>query len=189
MLKPGERLLDIGCGWGALALRAAQKYGAQVVGVTLSKNQYALACERVAQAGLADQVEIRLQDYRDIDERDGQFDKITSIGMFEHVGLNHLEAYFAQDQRPAQGRWPGAEPRHHLHRPGQRCHAAGGGQLHRKIRVSRMANCRISAWRSRTCRAPGWKRSMWNACAATTRARWPAGRTTMSANRTPFARW
>lgn len=96
MLKPGERLLDIGCGWGALAIRAAQKYGARVLGVTLSKNQHALACERVAQAGLADQVEIRLQDYRDIAADDGQFDKITSIGMFEHVGLNHLEAYFTR---------------------------------------------------------------------------------------------
>lgn len=94
MLKPGERLLDIGCGWGALAMRAAQKYGAQVVGITLSKNQHALARERVAQAGLANQIEIRLQDYRDTDERDGPFDKITSIGMFEHVGLNHLDAYF-----------------------------------------------------------------------------------------------
>ena len=96
MLKPGERLLDIGCGWGALAIRAAQKYGARVLGVTLSKNQYTLACVRVAQAGLADQIEIRLQDYRDIDPGNGQFDKITSIGMFEHVGLNHLEAYFAK---------------------------------------------------------------------------------------------
>ncbi|MGB4585035.1 MAG: cyclopropane-fatty-acyl-phospholipid synthase family protein [Rhodoferax sp.] len=96
MLKADERLLDIGCGWGELALRAAQKYGARVVGVTLSKNQHALACERVAQAGLADQVEIRLQDYRDIDPGDGQFDKITSIGMFEHVGLNHLQTYFAR---------------------------------------------------------------------------------------------
>ncbi|MBE0474589.1 cyclopropane-fatty-acyl-phospholipid synthase family protein [Rhodoferax sp.] len=96
MLKPGERLLDIGCGWGALALRAAQKYGARVVGITLSKNQHALACERVAQAGLGNQVEIRLQDYRDVSARDGQFDKITSVGMFEHVGLNHLEAYFGK---------------------------------------------------------------------------------------------
>jgi len=96
MLQPGERLLDIGCGWGALALRAAQKFGAQVVGVTLSKNQHALACERVRQAGLGGQVEIRLQDYRDIDERDGLFDKITSVGMFEHVGLNHLQSYFTK---------------------------------------------------------------------------------------------
>lgn len=96
MLKPGERLLDIGCGWGSLAIRAAQKYGATVVGITLSKNQHALTCEKVAQAGLAHQVEIRLQDYRDMAPDDGQFDKITSIGMFEHVGLNHLEAYFSK---------------------------------------------------------------------------------------------
>ena len=96
MLKPGERLLDIGCGWGALVIRAAQQYGAHAVGVTLSKNQYEFAQERVAQAGVASQVEIRLQDYRDIDEGDGLFDKITSIGMFEHVGLNHLPAYFAK---------------------------------------------------------------------------------------------
>lgn len=94
MLQPGERLLDIGCGWGALALRAAQKYGAQVVGVTLSQNQYQLARARVAQAGLADRVDIRLQDYRDLSPRDGHFDKITSIGMFEHVGLKHLPEYF-----------------------------------------------------------------------------------------------
>lgn len=96
MLKPGERLLDIGCGWGALAIRAAEKFGARVVGVTLSKNQCELARERIAQAGLCDQVEIRLQDYRDIEVSDGLFDKITSIGMFEHVGLNHLSAYFAK---------------------------------------------------------------------------------------------
>lgn len=96
MLQPGDRLLDIGCGWGALVIRAVQKFGARAVGVTLSKNQFDLARARVAQAGLTGQVEIRLQDYRDIDERDGQFDKITSIGMFEHVGLNHLVAYFTK---------------------------------------------------------------------------------------------
>lgn len=95
-LQPGERLLDIGCGWGALALRAAEKYGARVVGVTLSKNQSVLARERVAQAGLNGQVEIRLMDYRDMDVRDGLFDKITSVGMFEHVGLNHLSTYFGK---------------------------------------------------------------------------------------------
>lgn len=96
MLKPGDRLLDIGCGWGALVMRAAQKFGAQAVGVTLSKNQYDLARERVAQAGLCDQVEIRLQDYRDLDPSAAGFDKITSIGMFEHVGLNHLPDYFSK---------------------------------------------------------------------------------------------
>jgi cyclopropane-fatty-acyl-phospholipid synthase len=93
MLRPNERLLDIGCGWGALALRAARDRGASVVGVTLSKSQYDLARERVRAAGLGDKVEIRLQDYRDVE---GMFDKITSVGMFEHVGLKNLPAYFAR---------------------------------------------------------------------------------------------
>ncbi len=90
-LRPGQRLLDIGCGWGALTIRAAQQFGARCVGITLSENQAQLARERVAQAGLAQQVEIRLQDYRDLD---GTFDRITSVGMFEHVGLQHLRGYF-----------------------------------------------------------------------------------------------
>jgi cyclopropane-fatty-acyl-phospholipid synthase len=91
-LQPGQRLLDIGCGWGALVIRAASKFGARCVGVTLSQRQFDLASERVRQAGLQDRVEIRLQDYRDVQ---GQFDRITSVGMFEHVGLKHLQAYFA----------------------------------------------------------------------------------------------
>jgi cyclopropane-fatty-acyl-phospholipid synthase len=90
-LRPGQRLLDIGCGWGALAIRAAQQFGARCVGITLSDNQARLARERVAQAGLEQQVEIRLQDYRDLD---GEFDRITSVGMFEHVGVQHLRDYF-----------------------------------------------------------------------------------------------
>lgn len=92
-LAPGQRLLDIGCGWGALALRAARDYGASVVGITLSRNQCALARERVAAAGLADRVDIRLQDYRDVNE---QFDRIVSVGMLEHVGLKNLRGYFAK---------------------------------------------------------------------------------------------
>lgn len=90
-LRPGQRLLDIGCGWGALVIRAAQRYGAHCVGVTLSENQAMLARERVERAGLQHLVEIRLQDYRDVD---GQFDRITSVGMFEHVGIDHLTGYF-----------------------------------------------------------------------------------------------
>ncbi|MDL2356536.1 MAG: cyclopropane-fatty-acyl-phospholipid synthase [Pseudomonadota bacterium] len=92
-LRPGQRLLDIGCGWGALAIRAAERFGARCVGVTLSDNQAQLARERVARAGLQHLVEIRLQDYRDVA---GQFDRITSVGMFEHVGTAHLGQYFSR---------------------------------------------------------------------------------------------
>lgn len=95
-LQPGQTLLDIGCGWGALVLRAAQKYGAKCVGITLSQNQYALAKERVERAGLSDRIEIRLQDYRDVT---GTFDRITSVGMFEHVGIKNLPGYFRQINR------------------------------------------------------------------------------------------
>jgi len=92
-LQPGQTLLDIGCGWGGLVLRAAQKFGARCVGITLSKNQFDLATERVKAAGLADRIEIRLQDYRDVS---GTFDRITSVGMFEHVGKDNLPGYFGR---------------------------------------------------------------------------------------------
>jgi cyclopropane-fatty-acyl-phospholipid synthase len=92
-LQPDQTLLDIGCGWGALVLRAAQKFGARCVGITLSQNQFDLATERVRAAGLTDRIEIRLQDYRDTA---GQFDRITSVGMFEHVGKANLPAYFGR---------------------------------------------------------------------------------------------
>ncbi|MDR1969145.1 MAG: cyclopropane-fatty-acyl-phospholipid synthase family protein [Burkholderiaceae bacterium] len=90
-VQPGQRLLDIGCGWGALTLRAAQRFGTHCLGITLSQNQYDLARERVRAAGLQERVEIRLQDYRDVQ---GAFDRITSVGMFEHVGLGNLSGYF-----------------------------------------------------------------------------------------------
>ncbi|HZH05034.1 MAG TPA: cyclopropane-fatty-acyl-phospholipid synthase family protein [Lautropia sp.] len=91
-LLPEERLLDIGCGWGAMVIHAARHYGVRAVGVTLSEQQYELARERVLAARLEDRVEIRLQDYRDVS--DGPYDKISSIGMFEHVGLRNLPKYF-----------------------------------------------------------------------------------------------
>ena len=90
-VRPGQRLLDVGCGWGALVLRAAALHGVRCVGITLSRNQYELARERVQAAGLDDQVEIRLEDYREVR---GEFDRITSVGMFEHVGIEHLRDYF-----------------------------------------------------------------------------------------------
>jgi cyclopropane-fatty-acyl-phospholipid synthase len=90
-LEPGERLLDIGCGWGSLLIHAAREYGVQGVGVTLSEAQARLARERVAAAGLSDRIEIRVQDYREL--ADGPFDKIASVGMYEHVGRGELDRY------------------------------------------------------------------------------------------------
>ena len=91
-LHSGMRLLDVGCGWGGMVLHAATHYGVEAVGVTLSKAQAELAAARVRGQGLEGQVEIRLQDYRDI--TDGPFDAICSIGMFEHVGEARLGEYF-----------------------------------------------------------------------------------------------
>jgi len=95
VLKPGERFLDVGCGWGALVVRAAKKYGARATGITLSRNQYEFVSKRIKEEGLEGRCEVRLQDYRDVPEK-GAFDKIASVGMFEHVGLRNLETYFAK---------------------------------------------------------------------------------------------
>ena len=90
-LKPGDRMLDIGCGWGSLICYAAEVYGVTAVGVTLSEEQANLARERICERGLQDKVSVELKDFRDMD---GQFDKISSIGMFEHVGLDHHDEYY-----------------------------------------------------------------------------------------------
>jgi cyclopropane-fatty-acyl-phospholipid synthase len=90
--RPGARLLDVGCGWGSMAMHAARHYGASVVGVALSREQVTEAKRRVAEEGLADQIEIRLQDYRDLHGE--TFDAISSIGMFEHVGETRMARYF-----------------------------------------------------------------------------------------------
>jgi cyclopropane-fatty-acyl-phospholipid synthase len=91
-LTEGMRLLDVGCGWGGMVLHAAREHGVQAVGVTVAQRQAELASKRVVDAGLSDRVEIRLQDYRDVD--DGPYDAISSIGMFEHVGEARLGEYF-----------------------------------------------------------------------------------------------
>ena len=90
-LAPGLKVLDIGCGWGGMAIYLAQQFECNVVGVTLSEEQYALATERVNKIGLSEKIEIRLIDYRDIDEK---FDRVVSIGMFEHVGISNYLTYF-----------------------------------------------------------------------------------------------
>src|SRR5690606_14815353 len=88
MLQPGERLLDIGCGWGGLAIWAATHYGAQVHGITLSERQLAYGQERVRKLGLQDRITLELRDYRELPQ-DLQFDKIVSVGMFEHIGVSN----------------------------------------------------------------------------------------------------
>ncbi|MER5214644.1 cyclopropane-fatty-acyl-phospholipid synthase family protein [Streptomyces sp. NPDC002838] len=103
-LKPGRRLLDVGCGWGSMAIHAAREHGVRVVGITLSQEQAAYARKRVADEGLTDRVEIRVQDYRDV--TDGPYDAISSIGMAEHVGADRYLEY--------------ATDLHHLLKPGGR---------------------------------------------------------------------
>ncbi|GMR21118.1 MAG: C17 cyclopropane fatty acid synthase CfaB [Gammaproteobacteria bacterium] len=97
-LEPGQTLLDIGCGWGALALWAARHYGVQVHGITLSQEQQRLAQERVHAAGLEEQVRIELLDYRDLPEH-AQYDRVVSVGMFEHVGVKNFPTYFGTVRR------------------------------------------------------------------------------------------
>ena len=92
-LAPGERMLDIGCGWGGLVCHAARYYGVRAHGVTLSQEQHDFAIEKVRRLGLEDKVEIELRDYRTLD---GRYDKISSIGMYEHVGIKNYPAYFGK---------------------------------------------------------------------------------------------
>jgi cyclopropane-fatty-acyl-phospholipid synthase len=115
-LKPGETLLDIGCGWGALAFHAARRYGVEVVGVTLAREQIALARQRAAELGLADKATFELTDYSRLEGAE-RFDKISSIGMFEHVGAANFDGYFAAVRRLLK---PGGLYLHHaITRPGK----------------------------------------------------------------------
>jgi cyclopropane-fatty-acyl-phospholipid synthase len=93
-LQPGQRVLDVGCGWGSFVMHAASRHGVEAVGITLSENQAALARKRVAEAGLSDQVEIRVQDYRELAGEN--FDAVASIGMVEHVGEAQIDLYAEQ---------------------------------------------------------------------------------------------
>jgi len=91
MMEPGKRVLDIGCGWGGLGLYLAEVAGADVTGITLSHEQHGIANARAAEKNLSERARFKLQDYRDVT---GPFDRIVSVGMFEHVGVNHYEAFF-----------------------------------------------------------------------------------------------
>jgi cyclopropane-fatty-acyl-phospholipid synthase len=93
VIRPGHRVLDIGSGWGGLALYLAAECGADVTGLTLSVEQHKVAMQRAAAAGLSDRVRFYLRDYR---EEFGSYDRIVSVGMFEHVGVNHYRAFFAK---------------------------------------------------------------------------------------------
>jgi cyclopropane-fatty-acyl-phospholipid synthase len=96
-LRPGERFLDIGCGWGALVMHAAKHYGVNATGITLSEAQATLARERIAAAGLSDRCQVEIRDYRDLPT--SWFDKAASIGMAEHVGTENLNGYFTAVRR------------------------------------------------------------------------------------------
>ena len=98
MLRPGERLLDIGCGWGALLFHAAQVYGVEASGITLSKNQHEHVSAEIKARGLEGRVHVELRDYLDLPE-DTLYDKIASVGMFEHVGIARFPRYFGKIRR------------------------------------------------------------------------------------------
>ncbi len=106
-LQPGDRLLDIGCGWGALLIYAAQNYGVVGTGVSLSEAQTALARERIRAAGLEDRITIHVKSYAELND---QFDKISSVGMFEHVGIENYDTYFTAVNRLLR---PGGLYMHH----------------------------------------------------------------------------
>ncbi|MGM0604000.1 MAG: class I SAM-dependent methyltransferase [Bacillota bacterium] len=94
-IESGDRMLDIGCGWGGLAIKAAENYDIDVLGITLSEEQVKGAGEKIKQKGLSDKVKIIKKDYRKLAEEGEQFDKIVSVGMFEHVGQEYIEEYFS----------------------------------------------------------------------------------------------
>ncbi len=110
-IKEGERILDVGCGWGGFPLWAATKYGASVVGITLSPPQAEKARQRAEEAGVADRVDIRVMDYRDLPSLGEKFDAIASIGMVEHVGSANIDLYARDPGQPARLRRPPAQPR------------------------------------------------------------------------------
>jgi cyclopropane-fatty-acyl-phospholipid synthase len=132
-LRDGARLLDVGCGWGGMVMHAAREHGTRAVGITLSRAQTGWAQKAVAEAGLADLVEIRRQDYRDV--ADGPFDAVSSIGMFEHVGLVNLGLYF--DRLYALLRPGGRLLNHGISRPARRGSMRTPSRIRRRSFIDR----------------------------------------------------
>jgi cyclopropane-fatty-acyl-phospholipid synthase len=171
-LAPGERFLDIGCGWGALIVWAAERYGVQALGVTLSRNQHDYARARIQELGLEGRCEVRLLDYRDVPE-DGAYDKLASVGMFEHVGRENLPLYFGKIARLLR---PGGLALNHgitLNAPGQRGLGSGvdefidgyvfpGGELtHLSHVVEAMAAQGLECWDAESLR-PHYAKTLWH---------------------------
>ncbi len=115
-LVSGERLLDIGCGWGGLVIHAARQYGVHALGITLSQRQVDFARARIREAGLEDRCRVEFQDYREVS---GRFDKLVSVGMFEHVGGKMLPVYFRQANALLAPRRRLSQPRHRAERLGE----------------------------------------------------------------------
>ena len=164
-LAEGMRVLDVGCGWGTFALHAARTYGVRVVGVTLSREQAGFARKRVSEHGMADRVEIRVQDYREVD--DGPYDAIASIGMAEHVGAAMLPGYAADLFALLR---PGGRLLNHAisRRPGQRPQFSRTSFIDRYV----FPDGELVAARRRPStrsRAPASKSATSNRCASTTR--------------------
>ena len=128
-LRPGMRLLDVGCGWGGMVMHAAQHYGVKALGVTLSRRQAEWAQKAIAEAGLGDVAEVRHLDYRDVEE--SQFDAIASIGLTEHIGVRQMPAYFAFLHRRLR---PGGRLLNHcITEPDNRTSVARNGFISRYI--------------------------------------------------------
>ena len=131
-LKEGDRLLDVGCGWGGMVRHAAKHYGVKVIGVTLSEQQALWAQDEIKRQGLDHLAEVRFGDYRDVVETG--FDAVSSIGLTEHIGVRNYASYFSFLGEQAQGRRAAAQPLHH---PARRFDVAQDGCLHRPVRVPR----------------------------------------------------
>lgn len=128
-LEPGMRLLDVGCGWGGMVMHAAQHYGAQAIGVTLSRRQAEWAQKTISERGLADRAEVRFMDYRDVPE--SEFDAVSSIGLTEHIGRKNLVSYFAK--LAGKLRPEGRLLNHCITRPTTKARAKAGGFIDRYV--------------------------------------------------------